>query len=89
MSEKNYIDRPRKVTEGSELSKTDEQAMRTSNAILKAATATALAGLGGAAMAGAKLGEAKRRRKGGGGGRAFVTPDAITGRDVTKRFKRN
>ncbi len=63
MGEKNYMNRPRKVTEGSELSKPDQQAMRTSNAILKAATATALAGLGGAAMAGARLGEAKRRRR--------------------------
>lgn len=63
MNEKNYTNKPRKVTEGSELSKSDQQAMRTSNAILKAASALALAGLGGVGIAGARLSEAKRRRR--------------------------
>ena len=63
MGEKYYVNAPRKVTEGSELSKSDQQAMRTSNAILKAATALGLAGLGGTAMAMSRLGEAKRRRR--------------------------
>jgi hypothetical protein len=33
--------------------------------------------------------EIKRKYRGGGGGGLFVTPDSATGRDVTKRFKRN
>ena len=32
---------------------------------------------------------AASRRRGGGGGGAFVTPDAATRRDVSKRFRRN
>ena len=64
MSDKNYINRPRKVTEGSELNaKQREQAMNVSNAVLKAATATALAGLGGGAMAMGALADAKKRRR--------------------------
>ena len=113
-------------------SKSEQQAMRSSNATLTAATATALAGTGFAAMGMAKLSErdrdkiardmrrdqrkfrraemASRRRaraldkqmdsdkntarrleksaRGGGGG-LYVTPDAATGRDVTKRFKKS
>ena len=63
MGGKNYMNQSRKVTEGSELSTSDQQAMRTSNAILKAASALALAGLGGVGVAGARLSEAKRRRR--------------------------
>ena len=33
--------------------------------------------------------EIKRKYRGGGGGGTFVTPDAATKRDVTKRFKKN
>lgn len=32
---------------------------------------------------------ARRATRGGGGGGLYVTPDSATGRDVTKRFKRN
>ena len=63
MNEKNYMNQPRKVTEGSELSKSDQQAMRTSNAILKAATALSLAGAGGVGVAMGRMGEAKKRRQ--------------------------
>lgn len=38
----------------------------------------------------AKIREAaKTQRARGGGGGLYVTPDSATGRDVTKRFKRN
>jgi hypothetical protein len=77
------------------VSASEEQAMRTSNATLKAATATALAGTGFAAMGMAKLSEsgadgkstARTTRGSGGGGGLYVTPGTATKRDITKRFK--
>jgi len=76
------------------VSASEEQAMRTSNATLKAATATALAGTGFAAMGMAKLSESgaggkstARTTRGGGGGGLYVTPGTATKRDITKRFK--
>jgi|TARA_R100000482_G_C5046401_1_gene110662 hypothetical protein len=63
MGGKNYMNQPRKVTEGSELSKSEQQAVRNSNALLKAATALALAGAGGVGVAMGRLGDAKKRRQ--------------------------
>ena len=63
MGEKNYMNQPRKVTGGSELSTSEQQAVRNSNALLKAATALALAGAGGVGVAMGRLNEAKTRRR--------------------------
>lgn len=51
--------------------------------------AVGAAGMGAAVIrAHRKEKRPKVRRRGGGGG-AFVTPDAVTRRDVSKRFRRN
>ena len=63
MSEKNYMNPSRKVDSGSELSKTEQQEIRTSNAILKAATALALAGAGAVGMSMGRMSDAKKRRQ--------------------------